>query len=119
MLGRYSADVIEGWLWNRAPSGYLGAIERGRLFVAERGARIVGFGEAAPGTVTTVYVDPTNILQGIGTVILRPALALARRERNDPVWLEAPPLIYALVLNRGGKRVRSPADQIGIDPGRP
>ncbi|MGE5816638.1 MAG: integron integrase, partial [Deltaproteobacteria bacterium] len=28
-------------------------------------------------------------------------------------------MIYTHVLNRGGKGVRSPADQIGIDPGRP
>ena len=29
----YHADIIEGWLANRTPSAYLGAIERGALFV--------------------------------------------------------------------------------------
>ena len=87
--GHYSADVLEAWLWNRAPSGYFAPIERGDLFVAERGGRIVGFGEAAPGTVIAVYVDPADVLQGVGTAILRHALARAHREHADPVRLEA------------------------------
>jgi GNAT superfamily N-acetyltransferase len=87
--GHYSADVIEAWLWNRVPSGYLSPIERGALFVAERAGRVVGFGEAAPGTVIAVYVDPAEVLQGIGSAILRHAVALARKEHDGPVRLEA------------------------------
>ena len=45
----YSAEVIDAWLLNRAPSGYLRPIERGVLFVAERTDRIIGFGEATAG----------------------------------------------------------------------
>ena len=85
----YSADVIDAWLLNRAPSGYLSPIERGVLFVAERTDRIVGFGEAAAGTVIAVYVDPSDVLQGVGTAILRHAVGLARREHDGPVRLEA------------------------------
>ena len=87
--GHYSAEVIDAWLWNRAPSGYLGPIERGALFVAERDGRIVGFGEAASGTVIAVYVDPADVLQGVGTAILRHAVVLARRQHDGPVLLEA------------------------------
>jgi len=57
--------------------------------VAERGGRVVGFGEAGPGTVIAVYVDPADVLQGVGTTILRHAVALARREHEGPVRLEA------------------------------
>jgi GNAT superfamily N-acetyltransferase len=85
----YSADVIEAWLLNRAPSGYLKPIERGVLFVAERSSRIVGFGEAGVGTVIAVYVDPADVLQGVGTAILRHAVGLARREHDGPVRIEA------------------------------
>ena len=85
----YGADVIEAWLWNRTPIGYLDPIERGALFVAERGGRVVGFGEVGPGTVIAVYVDPADVLQGVGTTILRHAVALARREQEGPVRLGA------------------------------
>jgi len=87
--GHYPADIIDAWLGNRTPSGYLDAIERGGLFVAERDGRVVGFGEGAPGTVVAVYVDPANVLQGVGTLILRQAVALARRGHAGPIRLEA------------------------------
>ena len=82
-------DVIDAWLWNRGPSGYVGPIERGAVFVAERAGRVTGFGEAAPGTVIAVYVDPAEVRQGIGSAILRHAVALAREGHDGPVRLEA------------------------------
>ena len=85
----YRADIIEAWLANRTPSAYLGAIERGALFVAERSGRVIGFGEAARGAVIAVYVDPAEVRQGIGTAILQHAVALARTEYEGPVRLEA------------------------------
>ena len=36
-----------------------------------------------------VYVDPAEILQGVGCAILRHAVALARSEHDGPVRLEA------------------------------
>ena len=36
-----------------------------------------------------VYVDPTEVRQGIGTTILQHAVALARTEYEGPVRLEA------------------------------
>jgi GNAT superfamily N-acetyltransferase len=88
-VGHYSSDVIEAWLGNRTPSGYLGPIERGALFVAERAGRVVGFGEASPGTVIAVYVDPAEVLQGIGSAILRHAVAVAHKGNDGPIRLEA------------------------------
>ena len=87
--GHYSADVIEAWLLNRAPSGYLEPIERGDLFVAEQDGRVIGFGEAVPGFVIAVFVDPAHALHGVGTAILQHALALAHREHAGAVRLEA------------------------------
>jgi GNAT superfamily N-acetyltransferase len=85
----YAADVIEGWLVNRAPADYLRPIERGDLFVAERDGRVVGFGEAAPGRVIAVYVDPAAVRQGVGRAILRHAIGKARGDGHGPVRLEA------------------------------
>ena len=86
--GHYSADVIEAWLWNRAPSGYLDPIERGALLVAERAGRVVGFGEAAPGTVIAVYVDPAAVLQGIA-VLASGNLAVCDAGRNGILLIDA------------------------------
>ena len=36
-----------------------------------------------------VYVDPAAVLQGIGSAILRHAVALARKEHDGPIRLEA------------------------------
>lgn len=87
--GHYAANVIEGWLANRAPESYLAEIARGALFVAERDGLIVGFGEATAGTVVAVYVDPAAIRRGVGRAILRHALGLARRGHDGPVRLQA------------------------------
>jgi GNAT superfamily N-acetyltransferase len=87
--GHYPADVIEAWLANRAPDAYLGPIDRGALFVAERDGRVVGFGEAAAGTIIAVYVDPAEVRHGIGTAILRHAVSMARRGHDGPLRLEA------------------------------
>ena len=31
----YSTEVIDGWLFNRSPEGYLASIQRGDIFVIE------------------------------------------------------------------------------------
>ena len=43
-MGHYSQEVIDGWLQNRSPQGYLPGIEKGQTFVAEDGGTILGFG---------------------------------------------------------------------------
>jgi len=85
----YDAGVIEGWLEGRNAEGYLPPIERGAIFVAERDLAVVGFGEAAPGSIVAVYVDPQAIRQGIGTAILRRALEMARHGYEGAIRVEA------------------------------
>jgi hypothetical protein len=55
----YSAEILDGWLLNRSPDGYLPPIKSGAIFVAERNSIVLGFGEAAPGVVVAIYVDPS------------------------------------------------------------
>jgi GNAT superfamily N-acetyltransferase len=85
----YTPEVIEGWLANRRPAGYLAPIERGELFVVECEGGIVGFGEATPGVIVACYVDPTLVRRGVGTVIVTRALELARRGHAGPIRVEA------------------------------
>jgi GNAT superfamily N-acetyltransferase len=84
----YPEDVIEGWLLNRSPSGFLEPIARKAIFVAEVQSNIVGFGEAVPGVVVAVYVDPVMTRQGIGRAILERAIALACHDAG-PIVVES------------------------------
>jgi GNAT superfamily N-acetyltransferase len=87
--GHYAPEVIDGWLLNRRPQGYLPPIERGDIFVAEYGSTIVGFGEAIPGAVIAVYVDPIAVKRRVSSAIMHHALEIARRGHAGPVRLEA------------------------------
>jgi GNAT superfamily N-acetyltransferase len=84
----YSPEIIDGWLQNRSANGYLPPIERGEIFVAQRGSRIVGFGEAAAGVIVAVYVDPSAIHQRIGSTILRHMIEMARRGHKGPLRVD-------------------------------
>lgn len=81
--------MIDAWLSNRRPEGYLAPIERGDLFVVEDGARMVGFGEAATGVIVAVYVHPDAVVRGVGSTILRHALDRARGGHDGPIRLES------------------------------
>jgi predicted N-acetyltransferase YhbS len=85
----YEPEVIDGWLANRVPEGYLPRIERGDIFVVEDGGRIVGFGEATAGVVVACYVDPAMIRRGVGSAIMEHALVIARRGHDGPIRVEA------------------------------
>jgi GNAT superfamily N-acetyltransferase len=75
--GHYAPEVIEGWLLNRRPQGYLPPIQRGDIFVAEGDSKIVGFGEAVPGVIIAIYVDPTAVKQSVGSALMKHALKMA------------------------------------------
>ena len=85
----YSKDIIDGWLMNRTPDGYHDPIDSHALFIAELESQIVGFGEAVPGRIVAVFVDPMYIHRGIGTMILNHAVGMARDDQTGPVRLEA------------------------------
>lgn len=81
--------MIDGWLEGRSPAIYMTLLERGALFVAEDDTEVLGFGEAVPGRILAVYVDPPAAGRGIGTAILGHAIDLARSGHAGPIRLEA------------------------------
>jgi GNAT superfamily N-acetyltransferase len=85
----YAPEVIDSWLANRGPHGYLAPIEREELFVVEQETRIVGFGEATPGVIVACYVDPGFVLRGVGSAIMTYALERARRGHDGPIRVES------------------------------
>jgi GNAT superfamily N-acetyltransferase len=85
----YAQEIIEGWLLNRTPAGYASPIARKALFVAELNRKIVGFGEAAPGVIVAVYVDPSAIGKGVGRCILGHAIEIASHSHSGPIRVES------------------------------
>jgi predicted N-acetyltransferase YhbS len=73
----YSDQQITVRLSGRTPSGYLPAIERGRILVAEHGSRIVGFTHAELGSIEAVFIDPHAAYLGVGSALVRCAIELA------------------------------------------
>jgi len=85
----YSDNIIEGWLKNRSPEGYLRGISAGEMYVAELDSEIVGFGHAVPGELKAVFVHPKFSNQGIGSSLAKHGIKLARAESRNVVRIEA------------------------------
>ena len=85
----YAPEVIDGWLDNRAPAGYLTPIGHGALFVVERDGTVVGFGETTPGVIVACYVDPAFVRRGVGSAIMTRALERARQGHDGPIRVQA------------------------------
>jgi GNAT superfamily N-acetyltransferase len=73
----YDPAVIDGWLRGRTPEGYLRGIKAGLIFVAECRGAVVGWGDAHPGEVDALFVDPRHSRRGIGSLLLAQALEKA------------------------------------------
>ena len=99
----YEASLIDGWLANRTPAIYVPLLERGALFVADSDSGVLGFGEASPGSILAVYVDPVATGRGVGTALLDRAIEVARRSHEGPVRLEATLNACAFYRKRGFK----------------
>ena len=85
----YSEDLIEQWLANRTPQGYLPGIQRGEMYVTEIDGEIVGFGHAVPGEILAIFVEPTYVQRGIGTELVEYGLEIAKVGASGTVRLES------------------------------
>ena len=71
----YSQTQIDGWIAGRSPEGYLPAISRGEMFVADANSGLLGFGHATSDSVKAIFVDPDVAGTGVGSALLQHALA--------------------------------------------
>jgi putative acetyltransferase len=69
----YTPEQIEAWAGPKKREFYLEPIRNGRLVVAERAGRVVGFGdyEATKNEISAVYVHPDFAGQGIGRALFQ------------------------------------------------
>ncbi len=91
-LGRshYSEAAVEAWASGLTPEGFEKAIAEDYVVVAERGARVVGFGRlGSSGEIGAVYVRPEFARRGIGGAILGELISEARRRWLREVHCES------------------------------
>jgi ribosomal protein S18 acetylase RimI-like enzyme len=102
----YSPEIIDGWLQNRTPQGYLPGIHRGEMYVAEMDGRIVGFGHAVPGEIAAIYVDPAFIRRSIGSQLVKHGIELASAGGVSTIRIESTLNARPLYEKYGFKVVR-------------
>jgi GNAT superfamily N-acetyltransferase len=102
----YEPNIVDGWLAQRSATGYQPGIASGAIFVAELQSLVVGFGEAIPGEILAVFVDPAYAGKGIGSALLKRAIAVACAGYAGPLRL-------ASTLNAVGFYERFGFSQVG------
>jgi GNAT superfamily N-acetyltransferase len=88
---RYAEREITAWIAFRPPEAYRTAFVSRELFVAERGGRIVGFGQLDPrrGEIEACYVSPDAVRSGIGAALIARMEEEARGRGHAIVHLNA------------------------------
>ena len=87
----YTVEQIEAWAGPKQPGDYLEPIRSKRLFVAEQGGRVVGFGDyhATKNEISAVYVDPDFGGQGIGRALFLVVIGELKARGYSHVELDA------------------------------
>ncbi|XXF79574.1 GNAT family N-acetyltransferase [Myxococcaceae bacterium GXIMD 01537] len=89
--GAYSPREVRTWVALLRPEGYLRPDQPRTVLVAERGRRLVGFGQLdeAAAELEALYVLPEEVGQGIGTTLLAALEALMWRSGAQALRLDA------------------------------
>jgi len=77
----YCVEEIDAWTGEKRPENYLRAMEQGeRLLVAEEDGKTIGFGGILlmERVITAVYVHPSSVGRGTGSLILSKLETIAR-----------------------------------------
>lgn len=91
-LGRshYTEAEVDAWASGLSPERYEAAIADDYVVVAERDARVIGFGQLElDGEVAALYVRPELAWHGVGLALLEALQAEARRARLPMVYCKA------------------------------
>jgi GNAT superfamily N-acetyltransferase len=100
----YSAEALARWRTELTitPQDIL----RHPTFVAETGGRVVGFYMLhldAPRTIEHLWIHPASLRRGVGTLLIRHALALDR-EGHEPIRVVSDPHAAGFYEHHGGVR---------------
>ena len=81
----YSHAQLEAWFEDRPPNMYAKAIGEERVWLAMEADLVLGFLEIRPAEIEKLYVQPTAVRRGIGTMLLQLGISQARRREPDAV----------------------------------
>ncbi|NMO23244.1 GNAT family N-acetyltransferase [Pyxidicoccus fallax] len=140
-VGVYAPHEVSTWVRLLRPEGYLRPDKPRTVLVAERGRRMVGFGQvdARAGELEALYVVPEEVGHGVGSTLLAalesvawqagvPLLGLDASLNAEPfyrhhgyVWLHAArrPLTAEVQLACVRMQKRRPATASRLEPATP
>ncbi len=84
----YSSKLLHRWLDRGTPENLFSQIDKNIYFVAIENSVIVGVGGAVPGEIWVIYVLPSHIKSGIGSMLLSHAMEIALID-NTKVTVES------------------------------
>jgi GNAT superfamily N-acetyltransferase len=87
----YAPHEVSTWVRLLRPEGYLRPDKPRTVLVAERGRRLVGFGQVdtRAGELEALYVVPDEVGQGVGSTLLAALESVAWREGVPLLGLDA------------------------------
>ncbi len=105
----YQPSQIQAWIMNKKPEVYAATIELGeeKMFVAETGDELVGFGSMAGSEIRAVYVHPRWVLKGIGRQLLKALEEEAQIRGHSRVHLFSSLQAERFYLSSGFRRLRN------------
>jgi putative acetyltransferase len=101
----YTDEQVAMWLEGRSPATYDKAISEHRILVATMSDEIAGFVEYAPGEIVKLFVKGSAARHGVGDMLMRAALAKARRGHRGPIRLESTKNAQGFYERRGFAKV--------------
>jgi len=89
--GVYAPREVDTWIRLLRPEGYLRPDKPRTVLVAERGRRMVGFGQVdtKAGELEALYVVPDEVGQGVGSTLLAALESAAWRDGASLLGLDA------------------------------
>lgn len=102
----YPLSVLQTWFAAKTIEGYYPVIQAGQMFVAEMGQVMVGFGEAILGEIVALFVHPDFARRGVGTHLLRYAIACAQAGGQREIKLSATLNAQAFYAKHGFREVQ-------------
>lgn len=101
----YSAEQIAGWMGLRTPAFYEDLIAKGKMIVAEREHKVVGFVDAEPGEVTRLFILPEVAGFGLGKQLLAKGIEQAKAGHYGVIRVESTVNAESFYARNGFKAV--------------
>lgn len=101
----YTEEQVKVWLEGRTPEGYLEAINKGDMYIAEENGKMQGFGHAVPGEIVAIFVDPALHHKGVGKKLLEYGLKIALKDHKK-VKIESTTNAEGFYKKHGFKKIK-------------